>query len=83
MFLHVQPLNGSYEGTLNLTKEFMAEVVPYMFEVRKEEEIVTVQLAKSGIGGWLIIGALVSVPLGLLFIRRLRNETMPQDRPYV
>jgi hypothetical protein len=37
----------------------MGEVVPYMFEVREEEEITAVQLAKSGIGGWLITGALV------------------------
>jgi len=68
------PLNGSYEGALNLTKEFMAEVVPYMFEVREEEDITAVQLAKSGIGGWLIIGALVSVPIGIIVYPRIKNR---------
>ena len=39
--------NGSYEEALNLTKDFMGEVVPYMFEVREEEDITAVQLAKG------------------------------------
>jgi hypothetical protein len=68
------PINGSYEGALNLTKDFMGEVVPYMFEIREEEEITAVQLAKSGIGGWLIIGALVSVPIGIIVYPRIKNR---------
>ena len=68
------PINGSYEGALNLTKDFMGEVVPYMFEIREEEEITAVQLAKSGIGGWLIIGVLVSVPIGLIVYPRIKNR---------
>ncbi len=68
------PLNGSNEGALNLTKEFMGEVVPYMFEVREEEEIIAVQLAKSGIGGWLIIGVLVSVPIVIIVYPRIRKR---------
>jgi hypothetical protein len=70
------PLNGSYVEALNLTKEFMGEVVPYMFEVREEEEIIAAQLAKSGVGGWLIIGFLVSIPAGIFVYPRIkkRNE---------
>ena len=68
------PINGSYEEALNLTKDFMGEVVPYMFEVREEEEIIAVQLAKSGIGGWLIIGVLVSVPIGIIVYQRIRKR---------
>jgi len=68
------PINGSYEEALNLTKDFMGEVVPYMFEVRKEEEIIAVQLARSGIGGWLIIGALVSVPVGIIVCPRIKRR---------
>ena len=68
------PINGSYEGALNLTKDFMGEVVPYMFEVREKEEIVAVQLAKSGTGGWLIIGILVSVPIGIIVYPRIKSK---------
>ena len=67
------PINDSYEEALNLTKDFMAEVVPYMFEVRGEEDITAVQLAKSGIGRWLIIGVLVSVPIGIIVYPRVRK----------
>ena len=68
------PINGSYVEALNLTKDFMAEVVSYMFEVREEEEITAVQLAKSGIGGWLIIGVLVSVPIGIIVYPRIKKR---------
>ncbi|MBA7544787.1 hypothetical protein ES705_37148 [subsurface metagenome] len=70
------PINGSYEKELNSTKDFMGEAFPYMFEIREKEEIIAVQLAKSGIGGWLIIGALVSVPVGIIVYPRIkkRNE---------
>lgn len=43
-----------------------------MFEVREEEEIIAVQLAKSGIGGWLIIGVLVSAPIGIIVYPRIK-----------
>ena len=66
--------NGSYEGALNLTRDFMAEVVPYMFEVRGEEDITAVQLAKSGIAGWLIIGVLVLVPIGVIVYPEIKKR---------
>jgi hypothetical protein len=68
------PINGSYEEALNLTKDFLGEVVPYMFEIREEEVITAVQLAKSGIGGWLIIGFLVSVPIGIIVYPRIKSK---------
>jgi len=68
------PINGSYEKELNSTKEFMAEAFPCMFEIREKEEINVVQLAKSGIGGWLIIGILVSIPLGLIVYPRIKSK---------
>ncbi|MBE9594912.1 MAG: hypothetical protein IMF19_15690, partial [Proteobacteria bacterium] len=68
------PINGSYEKELNSTKEFMAEAFPCMFEIREKEEINVVQLAKSGIGGWLIIGILVSIPIGLIVYPRIKSK---------
>ena len=68
------PINGSYEGALNITKDFMGEVVPYMFEVREEEDSTAVQLAKSGIAGCIIIGALVSIPIGLIVYPKIKKR---------
>lgn len=68
------PLKGSLGGTLDYTKDFMGKVVPYLFEVREGEEIIAVRLAKSGIGGWLIIGALVSVPVGIIVYPRIKRR---------
>ena len=67
------PINGSEDDRIiNSTKEFMGEAFPYMFAAREEEEITISQLAKSGIGGWLIIGILVSIPLGLIVYPRIK-----------
>ena len=63
------PINGSAsedDRIINSTRTFMGEVFPYMLEIREKEEIIAVQLANSGIGGWLIIVILVSLPLGLI-----------------
>ncbi len=73
------PLKGSLGGTLNYTKDFMAEVVPYLFEVRagEEVEIIAVRLANAGVGGWVVIGVLISVPVGIIVYPRIkrRNKT--------
>ena len=70
------PVDGSYKSVLNICKDFMGDTIPYMFEVQEEECIIAVQLAESGIGGWLILGALVSVPIGVIVYPRIkkRNE---------
>jgi hypothetical protein len=68
------PADGSYESALNICKDFMGDTFPYMFEFREGEDIIAVQLAKSGIGGWLIIGALVSVPIGIIVYLRIKKR---------
>ena len=71
------PINGSEDDRIiNSTKNFLGEAFPYMFEIREKEEIIAVQLAKSGTGGWLIIGILVSAPFLLIVYPRIkkRNE---------
>ncbi len=70
------PTDGSYEGVLNICKDFMGDTFPYMFEFQEEEGIIEVQLAKSGIGGWLIIGALVSVPIGIIVYPRIKKRRL-------
>jgi len=68
------PTDGSYEGVLDICKDFMGDTFPYMFEFREEEDIIAVQLAKSGIGGWLIMGALVSMPIGIIVYPRIKKR---------
>jgi len=50
--------------------------VEYFCVKDKGEAIIAVQLAGSGIGGWLILDALVSVPSGIIVYPRIkkRNE---------
>jgi len=67
------PADGSYEGVLDICKDFMGDTFPYMFEFQQGEDIIAVQLAKSGIGEWLIIGALVSVPIGIIVYPRIKK----------
>jgi hypothetical protein len=60
------PVDMSYDGVLSLTKDFMSEVIPYLFEFYEEkEEILAAHLAKSG-PGWLLMAVLVIFPLALI-----------------
>lgn len=58
------PVEGSYEGGLGRTKVFMAETIPYMFELREEEpNFFTILASRSVIGkGVLILLFLAPVP---------------------
>lgn len=58
------PIDMSYDGVLSLTKDFMGEVIPRLFEFY-EEEILAAYLAKSG-PGWLLMAVLVLIPLAVI-----------------
>ena len=69
------PTEGSYDGILNLTAEFMGDTIPCMFELRKEEPFVLFILFASLVGK-VVIGLLLLVPLSIMFypeIKRLRK----------
>ena len=68
------PLEGSYDGVLNRTAEFMGDTIPCMFELRKEEPIIFILFAS--LVGKVVIGLLFLVPLTIMFypqIKRLRK----------
>ena len=68
------PTEGSYDGALNLTAEFMGDTFPCMFELRKEESIIFILFAS--LLGKVVIGLLLLVPLSIMFypqIKRLRK----------
>ena len=69
------PTEGSYDGILNLTAEFMGDTIPCMFELQKEEPLVLFIFLSSGIGK-VVVGLLLLVPLSIMFypeIKRLRK----------
>ena len=69
------PTEGSYEGFLNLTAEFMGNTIPYMFELRKSKPFVIFSLFAS-LAGKVVVGLLLLVPLLIMFypeIKRLRK----------
>jgi len=59
------PIDLSYDGVLSLTKDFMAEVVPLLFEFCEREEMIAVHLAETG-PGWLLMAVLVIIPLAVI-----------------
>ncbi len=67
-------LTGSYEDMLNIEKEFMAEVIPLLFEAREKEDTFISQIASLGPGGILLLILMFAGPLAFAFhpeIRRL------------
>ena len=70
------PLEGSYDGILNITKEFMADTFPSMFEIQREESVLFILLGSGSVIGKVAIVLLFLVPLAIIFypqIKRLRK----------
>lgn len=42
------PTEGSYDGVLGISKDFMAETLPYMFELEQDDEPLILSLLASG-----------------------------------
>jgi hypothetical protein len=66
------PLEGSYEGILNVTKEFMGDTFPCMFEIRKEEPLVLFILLSS-LAGKVVIGLIVLPLLLIIFYPQIKR----------
>jgi hypothetical protein len=66
------PIDTSYDGVLSLTKDFMGEVIPELFEFY-EEVILAAHLAKSG-PGWLLMAVLILIPLAVIIYPRWRHR---------
>jgi len=75
------PINMSYDGVLSLSKEFMGEVVPYLFEFYEhKEKIIAAHLAESG-AGWLLMTVSVIIPLAIIiYPRRLPKKPFDKKR---
>lgn len=67
------PLGASYDEILDMTKEFMGESVPHLFEFRPEGDIIIVSLVKLGIVGWFLTVVLLGLPLLVILYPKLRK----------
>ena len=68
------PVEGSYDGVLNVTTEFMGDTIPCMFELQKNEPLVLFILLGSGsIIGKVVIVLLFLAPLTLIFYTQIRK----------
>ena len=68
------PLEGSYDESLNLTKEFMGATMPSMFELRKDDPVLFIRLASGSVIGKVAIGLLFLPPLTILFYPRIKKH---------
>ena len=68
------PVEGSYEGVLDICKDFMGDTFPYMFEFQQGGAIIAVRLAKSGIAGWSVIAVLFALPFLIILYPRVKKH---------
>jgi len=72
------PLSGSYDEILNIEREFISDIFPHLFEIceKKQDQMFIVHLAKSGVGGCLLLAFLFSIPLVILIYPRVRRPSV-------
>jgi len=74
------PTDSSYEGILKVSKEFMSDTIPCMFEVQRAERVLFSSLASGSIVEKLVLFMLVLVPLGVIFYPELRARSYRRSR---
>ena len=67
------PIEGSYDGILNISKEFMGDTIPYMFEIQAEHEqpIIFTVLTIGSLTGKVAVVMLFLAPLPSIFYPQL------------
>lgn len=68
------PLEGSYDGVLNITEAFMGDTMPYMFEIREEEPILFTVLTSGSVSGKVALTMLFLAPFTIIFYPQIRNR---------
>ena len=66
------PVEGSYDGALRVTKEFLGDTIPCLFELRKKEPLVLFILLGS-LAGKVVIGLLFLAPLVIIFYPQIKS----------
>ena len=68
------PIDGSYDGIVDVEKDFIALTIPYMFEPAEVEEWspLALHLAQHGAVGYFAIVLLLLVPVAIIIYPRVR-----------
>jgi hypothetical protein len=66
------PTDGSYDKILNISREFMSETIPCMFEVQRSERSLFFSLATGSLFDKLTLFLLLLAPLAVIFYPELR-----------
>ena len=66
------PTDGSYEGVLNVSREFMGYTIPLMFEVQRTERSLFASLATGSIADKFVLLLLFLAPVAVIFFPELR-----------
>lgn len=68
------PLEGSYDGILEVSKSFLADAVPHLFEPASDGEWkpLAVRLADGGLWGYFLILLLLTIPLAIAVCPRTK-----------
>ena len=72
------PTEGSYDGILNITKEFMGDTIPSMFEIREEDPILFITLVSGSAIEKVAVVFLFLAPLSIIFYPQIRNMLRKQ-----
>ncbi|MEE8469712.1 MAG: exosortase-associated EpsI family protein [Dehalococcoidia bacterium] len=79
------PIDGSYEGIMNVEKDFLALTIPLMFEPAEAEEWnpLAVRLVGSGVGGYFAIALMLFVPMAIIVYPRIKwgRESTEESGP--
>jgi len=77
------PINGSYQGILQVEKDFAAQTFPYMFNLEEEnkKDTVAAQLAHWGAGGYLVIVLSLGLPLAVIIYPRIKKPRRTDIEP--
>ena len=71
----IAPLNGSYQEELEQMKKLASDTFPEMFEVRPEERMIAENLIiEHGVLGFLVIVALVSLPIMFMLMPSIKKK---------
>lgn len=74
------PTAGSYKEILNVSKEFMGETIPCMFEVQRAERAIFYSLVTGSIADKLVLVMLFLAPVAVIFYPELRAVLSRRSR---
>ena len=76
----IAPIEGSYDQVLDITKMFMGDTIPYMFELQEDLPPLYTSLASGSAIDKGVLGLLLLAPLTIIFYPQLKQRTRRRNR---